>query len=203
MDDANVAADRFQEEQGVACIDSPFRDGADGDQEVDGMPETDGRDVCRCGGACAAPATFHTDLEGVDPEDARASEPEQVSLEAVLGRALENAVRSEPTETLNLRWINDDLRGWLGVRLGFAPGLPWRLTDAWNRATRTLGVLAKYIEKRRLELPADRKFVAGAAVLVGWIGRTLAAEGLGSAAAHHAVWEAAEAAEAESQRKVA
>ena len=136
-----------------------------------------------------------------DPEDPLADSPEPVSVEAIVRRAFEEASRSNPQEAANLGWTADDLPGWLGVHLGYAPGLPWPLSDAWDRATTLLRLLPRYLAERSHRLPADRPFVLGAAILAEAIRRLLGREGLGAAAVHNEVWRAAEAAEAEARRK--
>ena len=203
MNEVGVSEDRFADERGAVFLGSPFEDAKESGADVVIESATQAAGVCRCSVGSSEPAVFHEVGQRVGPEGAHAPEPEAISLDAILQRALENAVRSEPTEVQNLRWIHDDLRGWLAVRSGFAPGLPWSLADAWDRATKMLGVLSTYIERRRFELPGDREFVRGAAILVGKIGQVLAHQGLGGAAAHNQVWMTAEAAEAEARGKAA
>ena len=202
MSEMGTSSDRFEQEEGVTDIGPPFpQDG----HEVPGfvhMPP-DHQSACGCGRHSSAPATFREAQTDDDLENPLGDDPEPVSVEAIVRRAFEKASRSNPEEEANLNWIANDLPGWLGVHFGYAPGLPWPLSDAWDRATILLRLLSGYPTERSHQLPGDRPFALGAAILVREIGRTLAREGLGSAAVHNEVWQAAEAAEAEARGKAA
>ena len=202
MSETNVLTDRFEDEVGLLYDGPPFpQDGP----EVPGfvrMPADLGQGACGCGSRSSSAATFREMQTDPDPEDPLADSPEPVSVEAIVRRAFEEASRSNPQEAANLGWTADDLPGWLGVHLGYAPALPWPLPDAWDRATMLLRVPPRYLTERSHRLPGDRPFVLGAAILAEAIRRLLGREGLGAAAVHNEVWRAAEAAEDEARPRV-
>ncbi len=203
MSELDGVVDRLEEEEGLVDVGPPFPQAGSDVPGFIRMPVEMGRGACRCGPEWSAAMTFREMQTDPDPEDPLGDAPEAVSVDAVVRRAFEKASRSNPEELANLGWIADDLPGWIGVHVGYAPGLPWPLSDAWDRATTLLRLLPKYFAERSHRLPGDRPFVLGAAVLVREVGRVLAREGLGSAAVHNEVWQAAEAAEAEARRKAA
>jgi hypothetical protein len=201
--DAGVVADRFENEEGMVYMGSPWADAREVVPDVWSRRPEQTYGSCRCGGKPDEVATFGCATTRGDVSGPVTAEPESISVDSVLLCAVDGRSVSEPREVENLRWLVEDLRGWVGVRIGFAPALAWPLADAWNRATKMLELLSKYIEERSYELPGDRGFAIGAAELVRRIGQVLAREGLGAAAAHHAVWMTAEAAEREARAKSA